>query len=136
MDVAVGTHRIPAVARAIRRLWLAEHRVIIHGCLCEDWVRLRRRVDVLRVRVDLEVGGWLLQTKLVAGEAHDLKSLGMKPLMNLRQLRIVERRYASVGGHINHKDNVVTVLVKLLEVPVDVDGGQVEELANAQRRVR
>ena len=60
----------------------------------------------------------------------------MKPLMNLRQLRIVEGRYASVGGHINHKDNVVTVLVKLLEVPVDVDGGQVEELANAQRRVR
>jgi hypothetical protein len=48
--------------------------------------------------------------------------------VNLRQLRIVQRRDASVGRNVNCQNNVATILVKVLGVATDVDRGEVKEI--------
>ena len=71
---ASGNGRVRAalkasVARAVRDARLAQDRHIVHRHLSKDRVRLGRGGLVLGVRIDLEVGGGLLQSELIAWEA-------------------------------------------------------------------
>ena len=60
-----------AVAASVRLARLAENRFVVDRQLSHERVRLRRGRGQAAVRVDLEIGGRLLQPKLVARKGDD-----------------------------------------------------------------
>jgi hypothetical protein len=80
LRVRVVAARETAVAGAVRAARGAEHRVVVDRHFGHEGVRLWRRRGHAAVRVDLEVGGRLLQPELVAREGDDAEPIARELL--------------------------------------------------------